>query len=477
MVNTWDKLRRLLSPPIFEDNEEKTRIAGLLNIILWSVLLLEILRSLSFIFIPEVDLTVSLAATVSVLIITGIPFYMMHTGRVHAATRIFLSLTWISITGINIMYGGVRGAGYVIYIEVIVVAGLLLGERDILNFAISGVVNGLGLFLLERQNIITPNPSMLRMEVAFGIVSQVFITVTVLIILYHRSFTQAIERMRRNELALTQSNRELAAMQASLEAQVAERTRNAEAARAAAEAAHQSLETQMWQVTGLAQLSDVMRNKQNILTLATAVLEQICPYLDAQVGVLYIREENSLVLAGTYAYQPPEGKTLRFAVGEGVVGQVAAEGIPHYLNRTMPIPASDAMIGTETTDKLVSSFGTITLNHIVLYPILHGETVMGVIEFGRLTRFTEVHIQLLEQALERVAVVINTVQTNERIQTLFQETQRQAEGLQMQEEELRAANEELEAQTESLRISEAQLREKQIELEALNAELRRQVSE
>ncbi|WP_280179146.1 histidine kinase dimerization/phospho-acceptor domain-containing protein, partial [Rhizobium sp. 18055] len=64
-----------------------------------------------------------------------------------------------------------------------------------------------------------------------------------------------------------------------------------------------------------------------------------------------------------------------------------------------------------------------------------------------------------------------------QLETLLDETQRQAEELQAQQEELRVSNEELEQQSRVLQESQAQMEAQQTELEQSNAQLEEQTQQ
>lgn len=247
------------------------------------------------------------------------------------------------------------------------------------------------------------------------------------------------------------------AEQARLEA---ERAREeAEQARQAIETVNETLEGQMWQTAGLAQLNDRMRGEQDTSTLAGSIIQQLCQYLNAQVGTLYVREEHLLRLAGSYAYVPPRHQADQFRLGESLIGQAALEKHP--------------IVVTTPDDHLTitSSLSQTQPRQVLIAPFTYNGQGAGVVELGSLTEFSPIQIEFLHQALESMAIAFVTAQARHRVNELLAETQQQAEELQAQEEELRAANEELEAQTESLRTSEAKLKTKQAELEEVNTEL------
>src|SRR5205807_6119605 len=116
--------------------------------------------------------------------------------------------------------------------------------------------------------------------------------------------------------------------------------------------------------------------------------------------------------------------------------------------------------------------------NIMVLPVLFEEQVLGVIELGSLREFSEVHQTFLEQVIETIGVVLNTIiatmrteELLEQSQRLTQELQAQSMELQSQQEELRRSNVELESQAASLKASEELLQQQQDELQQTNEEL------
>jgi CheY-like chemotaxis protein/signal transduction histidine kinase/DNA-binding LacI/PurR family transcriptional regulator/PAS domain-containing protein len=233
----------------------------------------------------------------------------------------------------------------------------------------------------------------------------------------------------------------------------------AEKAKKDTEIANRTLAAQIWQTNGQALLNERMRGEQELATLANNVIEQLCIYLAAPVGALYALEDTKLTLAGAYAYRR-KSLVEQFELGEGLVGQ-AAKG-----KRTINIQLPDDYIKITST-----SLGEIMPRHVIFAPLAYDGQVVGVVEMGALTPFTQEQLEFLNIAIESVAIAFMTAQARQRVNELLVQTRRQAEELQAQEEELRATNEELEAQTESLRTSETRLKTNQAALEAANANL------
>lgn len=432
-----NNLKRFLAPPVFVDDVEKTRIASMLNVILlvnmgaWGVALV----TLHF----DARTQVGLVAPALVFVIGVVAWVLFRAGYVYGVARFFVSFLWVLATTMIVISGGIGGPETSGYLLAIAIAGILSGVWIMLAFAGLSIVGLVGIFVLEMLGRLPP---LLFKPTPFGglvIAVANSLALSAVFYLVLSDVRQSLIEARRSRQALADRDRELEAARASLEDHVAARTQVAEMVRLDAENANAALQEQMWLVAGLAQLGDVMRGVEDISVLAKAVLAHLCRYLEAQVGALYVSDDDALILAETYACRVDASHLQRFAWGEGLVGQVAAEGLPHKLK------------GSDHSFTVNSSFGEIVLAQVILYPLLYVGTVVGVLELGRITPFTEAHEQFLEQALERLALVIHTARSRTQINALLQETQQQAEELRAQEEELRAANEELEAQTESLR--------------------------
>src|SRR6185503_16756221 len=102
--------------------------------------------------------------------------------------------------------------------------------------------------------------------------------------------------------------------------------------------------------------------------------------------------------------------------------------------------------------------------NIVVLPVLFEGHVKAVIELASFRHFKEVHLTLLDQLTETIAIVLNTIEANMRTEKLLTQSQSLAEELTSQQEELRETNSRLEKQAASLQVSEELLRQQQDEL-------------
>jgi CheY-like chemotaxis protein/HAMP domain-containing protein len=220
-------------------------------------------------------------------------------------------------------------------------------------------------------------------------------------------------------------------------------------------------EAQNWLKTGQMELSTRMSGEQDIGILGASVINYIAEYLNAQVGTIYmVDEENHLKLIGTHAYTRRKGLANELIFGEGLVGQAALEKKPIILTNC-----------PEDYICISSGIGETVPNNIIVFPLQADNVVKGVIELGTIHDFSVNDLAFLKQVSEFIAISIGSIASRMKVNTLLTRTQEQAESLQAQQEELTTTNEELEKHMNALQKSKKKLQTQQEELMASNEEL------
>lgn len=222
----------------------------------------------------------------------------------------------------------------------------------------------------------------------------------------------------------------------------------------------QDNEIRTWLLTGNSQLNDSMRGEKDVRSLAQDVIIQLTNHMKAQIGAIYLSEHNQLELVGSYAYHYRKDNANVFKHGQGLVGQAALEKKPIVFDQ---IPKDYIRIN--------SGLGNAIPNNIIVFPFLFDGEVKGVVELGSTQEFSDLHLQFLDMIGENVAIAFNASQSRTRLKELLEETQRQAEELETQQEELKQSNAELQEKTDLLERSEAELKAQQEELQQSNEEL------
>jgi putative methionine-R-sulfoxide reductase with GAF domain len=349
---------------------------------------------------------------------------------------VYLLATYLIFTGATV---GIRDDAVLLFSLVVAMAGLLLGKRGVIVFALLSMSTVGGSVYAEINGILvnhitertTTYVTLLSVFVMYGLTfGMMYMLVAIL--------TSNLAKMRSNQRELTQANQELLSIRESLEQQVTERLRAADLARAEAESARRDAESQTWFIRGQAQLAEKMRGDQSLEMLANNVIDHLCHYLGAHTGAFFFLSNNKLKLTGRYAYEPSGTRKEEFALDENLVGESARS---NRIILVEDVPADAPLIA--------SALGSTPPRQILIAPIEIDNQVFGAVELATLDRFTADHETFLRQASENIAVALRTAQAHAQINDLLSQAQRQAEELQVQQEELRAVNEELQAQAEN----------------------------
>lgn len=269
-------------------------------------------------------------------------------------------------------------------------------------------------------------------------------------------YRRSLESERQSELL--KNNQELEMIRASLEGQVAERTRSTEAARVEAETANDALEIQMWQVVGLAELARVIREVKTLPSLSSSLIKQVCQYANITVGALFLADGDALYLAGSYAYPFPTNPSPRFTLGSGLVGEAARK---RQIITLRDIPDNYLPI--------TSGLGETTPAQIIAVPCIYQEEVVGVMELASLHPFTPEQIQYISSTVESIASALHSAHNQTRVNAILAKTLQQAEVLQAQKEEQHRIAVELDQREEALRYKEQQLQLQKTKLDTLTA--------
>ncbi len=223
-----------------------------------------------------------------------------------------------------------------------------------------------------------------------------------------------------------------------------------------------------WLKNGMNELNILMRGEQQTAEMADKVLKFLAEYLTAGAGAFYMYDDKgqALVLTATYAFTPRKHLNDRFRLGEALIGQAALEKKMICLAN---IPPDYLQIG--------SALGESVPNNIVALPLLHNGQLVGALELGTFRRFSDSELDLLNQAMEGIAIGLGVSHSRQRINELLEQTQQQTEELRVQQEELQQTNEELEERAEMLEQQGKQIQTKNQEIESASAELRRKAEE
>jgi len=216
-------------------------------------------------------------------------------------------------------------------------------------------------------------------------------------------------------------------------------------------------ERQNWIKSGLNLLNEKMRGELKPPELARQVLSFLATYLDAQVGTLYVfdEERQELQFLDGYAFKKTEDFKDLIKPGEGLIGQAAQTKEAIFVSE---LPA-------DFFHAINSSTGNALPRHLAVIPFMHENHLGGVIELGSFNAYSDREVEFLQLAIEAIAISFSAARANEKLKSLLEETQRQSEELESQSEELEAQTEELRQTNEEVRSKNEMLQARQKELE------------
>ncbi len=211
-----------------------------------------------------------------------------------------------------------------------------------------------------------------------------------------------------------------------------------------------------WLKTSHAALVREIRGDLAPEDVATRVVRFVASAVGAPAAALYENEEDGALrfVAGHGVVAAPGEAPERFRSGEGLVGQAALQ---EELTIVADPPAGYLRVR--------SALGEGVPRALVLMPLSQGGRGIGVLELAVFAEWAELHGELLMSVRDTIASAMVAARARAATRALLAATQRQAERLATQEEELRATNEELQAQEEELRQANADLSQQTQELD------------
>ena len=187
------RLHRLFAPPIFAD-EEKTRVALILNNFIWSAIGILLVLIIFRVIVWNENGYVPLLVLLSIVVALVGGQILIHRGYVRGASMFLVGALWAAMTYQAWEADGIRDAAVIAYFVVIIFSSLLLGWR------FASVVGGLSVAVIwyfavmEKQGL-----RILRLDDPASYardLSAVVILVGVLIYLLITSWSRSLQSAR-----------------------------------------------------------------------------------------------------------------------------------------------------------------------------------------------------------------------------------------------------------------------------------------
>lgn len=216
-------------------------------------------------------------------------------------------------------------------------------------------------------------------------------------------------------------------------------------------------ERRKWVIESTAKFSGILNKASSDLDHNyDKIINEIVSYSGSLQGALFIIETNEqkeeiLELKSVFAYDRNKRKKNTIRKGEGIVGQCWEEKKEVYID---DIPEDH--IGIK------SGLGKAKPNALLVFPILEGDKLYGVIELASFKTFEEHHLEFVKNVSEIFATSLSSAETNRKTQLLLKESQQLAEKMREQEEQTKKNLEALKATQEEVEKREL-IKENQID--------------
>ena len=400
-------IQQILSPPLFED-VEKTRIAALLNSILWAVIVIGAAYSLMAPFILGQFFSAILTGTI--VIVGIIARQLMIRGFVRGAAVILLIVFNLILTLSIFVSNGTLGASYTSLVLTTVMGGILLGGRG--AFVMAGINTMIGLVILLGQDslpvtLIPQNP-----VTFFSSLLVYLFFIASLLRASARGFDQLLDNLRRTQQELKSKNQEIQQFAQGLETTIADRT-------AELDRANSRNERRARQFEAIAKISRVISQTQNLNTLMPQITELISEQFDYYHTGIFLFDMNKeyavLFAANSLAGRKMLARNHKLKIGQtGIVGYVAGAGLPRIALDT----GADAIFfnNPDLPD---------TRSELALPLFRKGEVIIGVLDVQSKDQnaFNQEDVRTLSTLADQVSIAIENSRLFEDQERLLLETQ------------------------------------------------------
>ena len=372
-IRSIDDLLEFLAPPVFEDDEDKTRTARILNTILLGLTALLIVYIVFQFFANTQAIQPIAQITYGIVVVIMIGLGgVLRRGHVKAASIIFIAVGWLAINYVGWNGVGIQGTGYTANIIMIIMASLLLGwQASLVMTALSVAV---GFFFVYAANnglmVYEINPP----ENYASNYIVVFLAVALIQYLLISTLTSALNKAR-------QSNAELQAFTGSLEQRVADRTRDLNLA------------------------SEVGRAISQVRDVDQVLLEAVHLIRD-RFGLYYVH----------IAFVDETGRWLRLQSGTGEIGRKLQErAITIAINEKsingLAVVSKAPVVESDTTASAIffpHELVPDTKSEISV-PLFVGDDVIGVLDLhsNEINGLTQYNVPALETLAAQLVIAMN----------------------------------------------------------------------
>ena len=393
--------RRFFSPPVFPGDENLTRLAYYISIIVPSAIVTLILLMVTRIRRGAGLLDLSVLMLAVVIGILLVAWAVLKSGAVKRAGYMTIGALSLASAYLALSANGLRGAGFASFFVVMLLAGLLLGSRAAIGVAALAVLTGFALAYAESAGILdlpVDAPLIAAVKYAF-----LFMMSAVIIRSIIHNLQNTLNIAEENSRQLASSNQELTRLRDDLALRIQERTASLE--KRASEL--QAVSSMARNITAIKDLDSLLPNTTRLVS------EQFGFY---HTGIFLLDEAREFAVLK--AANSPGGARM-LARGHhlpmdsnSIVGYVASHEEPRI---ALDVGAEAVYFNNPDLPDTRSEMAL---------PLLSGGQVIGVLDVQSQEKnaFAEEDISVLSTLADQIAVAIENARLHDESQQALAES-------------------------------------------------------
>jgi GAF domain-containing protein len=401
--------RNFFNPPVFPEDEDKTRKARYANAIAIIFLAVAVFYETIYrFFVHYTGLTFIDLPVIGVAIICAVALVLLRKGHVRFTSVLLVVITWIAANGLSANGFGIRDSSYVLNFAIVLMAGLLLSWQAALVATFISVLSGFGLAYAENNGLIKVVSYALTsfaVDMAF-----IFVINAALIGLLINGLENALKKSRTNLEELEAANMSLNYTQSELSNRSAELL-----------IANNQLENRAKKLRAVAEVTrsaTSLRDFDHLLSSITSIISSQLGY--HHVAIFLVDEQQQYAIlrsANTELGLIMLSRGYRVPVGQlGIVSTVAQTGQPRI--------ALD--LGEQKM--LLNELDIAGTRSQLALPLKSGDKTIGVLDIQSVEAddFTEEDIATLSILADQVGIAIQNALLFEESQRALQEANAQS---------------------------------------------------
>jgi GAF domain-containing protein len=311
--------RDFFRPPVFPENEDKTRKAKYANAIAIVFLAVATFYETVYrILVSYTGLSVFDLPVIAVAIICAVALVLLRKGYVRFTSVLLVVMTWIAANTISASGFGIRDSSYVVNFAIVLMAGLLLGWQASIAITLISVLSGFALAYAENHgliNVVAYPVTSFAVDLGF-----IFVINAALIGLLINGLENALKKSRTNLEELEAANTSLSYAQSELSNRSAELL-----------VANSQLENRARKLRAVAEVTRsaaALRDFDHLLTSITSVIGSQLGYHHVAIFLLDEQQQYAILRsANTELGLIMLSRGYRVPVGQlGLVSSVAQTG-------------------------------------------------------------------------------------------------------------------------------------------------------